>query len=113
LTNVTTGPNLTGLRGTQLSGSIIYTLVTEKEKIKNNGSNFTKWFRNLRIILAGGQKAYVLEEALGNPPAATAKTEELADFNSCKDDYDAIMSTMLFSMEPELQNHFEKYHGPY
>jgi hypothetical protein len=23
------------------------------------------------------------------------------------------MSTVLFSMEPELQNHFEKYRGPY
>jgi hypothetical protein len=41
------------------------------------------------------------------------KTEELADFNSRRDDYDTIMSTMLFSMEPELQNHFEKYRGPY
>jgi hypothetical protein len=50
---------------------------------------------------------------LGNPPTATAKTEELADFNSRRDDYDAIMSTMLFSMEPELQNCFEKYRGPY
>jgi hypothetical protein len=38
----------------------------EKEKLKNNGSNFTNCFRNLRIILAGGQKAYVLEKALGN-----------------------------------------------
>jgi hypothetical protein len=79
-----------------------FNVFAEKEKLKNNGSNFTNWFRNLRIILVGGQKAYVLEEALGNPPATTAKTEELADFNSRRDDYDAIMSTMLFSMEPEL-----------
>jgi hypothetical protein len=90
-----------------------FNVFAEKEKLKNNGSNFTNWFCNLRIILAGGQKAYVLEEAVGNPPAATAKTEELADFNSRRDDYDAIMSTMLFSMEPELQNCFEKYRGPY
>jgi hypothetical protein len=90
-----------------------FSMFAEKEKLKNNGSSFTNWFRNLRIILAGGQKAYVLEEALGNPPTATAKIEELADFNSRTDDYDAIMSSMLFAMEPELQNHFEKYHGPY
>jgi hypothetical protein len=90
-----------------------FNVFAEKEKLKNNRSNFTNWFRNLRIILAGGQKAYVLEEALGDTPAATVKTEELADFNSRRDDYDAIMSTMLFSMEPELQNHFEKYRGPY
>jgi hypothetical protein len=41
------------------------------------------------------------------------KNEELADFNSRRDYYDAIMSTMLFAMEPELQNRFEKYCGPY
>jgi hypothetical protein len=49
----------------------------EKEKLKNNGSNFTNWFRNLRIILAGGQKAYVLEEALGNPLLQQQKLKNL------------------------------------
>jgi hypothetical protein len=44
-----------------------FNMFAEKEKLKNNGSNFTDWFRNLRIILAGGQKAYVLEKVLGNP----------------------------------------------
>jgi hypothetical protein len=44
-----------------------FNVFAEKEKLKNNGSNFTNWFRNLRIILAGGQKAYVLEKALGDP----------------------------------------------
>jgi hypothetical protein len=90
-----------------------FNVFSKKEKLKNNGSKFTNWFHNLRIILAGGQKAYVLEEALGDTPAATTKTKELADFNSRRDDYDAIMSTMLFSMESELQNHFENYRGPY
>jgi hypothetical protein len=46
-----------------------FNVFAEKEKLKNNWSNFTNWFRNLRIILAGGQKAYVLEEALGDTPA--------------------------------------------
>jgi hypothetical protein len=90
-----------------------FNLFAEKEKLKNNGSNFTNWFRNLRIILDGGQKAYVLEVALGDPPTVLAKTEEHADFNSRRDDYDAIMSTILFSMEPELQNRFEKFRGSY
>jgi hypothetical protein len=44
-----------------------FNVFAEKEKLKNNGSNFTNWFRNLRIILASGQKAYVLEKAPGNP----------------------------------------------
>ena len=37
----------------------------EKEKLKNNGSNFTDWFRNLRIILTAAQKVYVLDAPLG------------------------------------------------
>jgi hypothetical protein len=44
-----------------------FNVFAEKEKLKNNESNFTNWFCNLGIILAGGQKAYVLEEALGDP----------------------------------------------
>jgi hypothetical protein len=40
---------------------------TEKEKLENNEFNFTNWFRNLRIILADGQKSYVLEKVLGDP----------------------------------------------
>jgi hypothetical protein len=53
-----------------------FNVFTEKEKLKNNGSNFTNWFCNLRIILAGGQKAYVLEQALGDPPAKEAPTDK-------------------------------------
>jgi hypothetical protein len=41
------------------------------------------------------------------------KTEEHADFNSHRDYYDAIKSTMLFAMELELQNCFGKFSGPY
>jgi hypothetical protein len=85
----------------------------EKEKLKNNGSNFTNWFRNLRIILAGGQKAYVLEKALGDAPAADASTDVKAVYQSRKDDYGVIKSTMLFAMEPELQNRFEEFRGPF
>jgi hypothetical protein len=44
-----------------------FNVFAEKEKLKNNGSNFTNWFCNMRIILAGRQKAYVLEQALGDP----------------------------------------------
>jgi hypothetical protein len=39
-----------------------FNVFAEKEMIKNNGSNFTNWFRNLRIILAGGQKALYLRK---------------------------------------------------
>ena len=47
-----------------------FNVFAEKEKLRNNGSNFTNWFRNLRIILSGGQKDYVLESALADAPDA-------------------------------------------
>src|SRR3954464_6122306 len=90
-----------------------FNVFAEKEKLRNNGSNFTNWFRNLRIILSGGQKDYVLGKALGDPPAAIAPADEKVVYQSRKDDYGVIKSTMLFAMEPELQNRFEDYPGPF
>ena len=43
----------------------------EKAKLKDDGSNYTDWVRNLRIILIAAQKNYVLEAPLGARPAAT------------------------------------------
>ena len=40
----------------------------EKAKLKDDGSNYTDWVRNLRIILSATQKNYVLETPLGVPP---------------------------------------------
>ena len=37
----------------------------EKAKLKDDGSNYTDWVRNLRIILIATQKNYVLEAPLG------------------------------------------------
>ena len=44
----------------------------EKAKLKDDGSNYTDWVRNLRIILIAAQKNYVLEAPLGAKPAAGA-----------------------------------------
>ena len=44
----------------------------EKAKLKDEGSNYTDWVRNLRIILIDAQKNYVLEAPLGVRPAADA-----------------------------------------
>src|SRR3954468_11468433 len=90
-----------------------FNIFAEKEKLKNNGSNFTNWFRNLRIILAGGQKDYVLEKALGDAPVVVAPADEKAIYQSRKDDYGVIKSTMLFAMESHLQNRFEEFVGPF
>ena len=44
----------------------------EKAKLKDDGSNYMDWVRNLRIILIVAQKNYVLEAPLGDKPAAGA-----------------------------------------
>jgi hypothetical protein len=90
-----------------------FNVFAEKEKLKNNGSNFTNWFGNLRIILAGGQKDYVLKKALGDAPAIDAPADEKIVYQSRKDDYGVIKSTMLFAMESDLQNRFEEFAGPF
>ena len=40
----------------------------EKTKLKDDGSNYTDWVRNLRIILIAAKKYYVLEARLGEAP---------------------------------------------
>ena len=44
----------------------------EKAKLKDDGSNYTDWVRNLWIILIAAQKNYVLEAPVGAKPAAGA-----------------------------------------
>ena len=48
----------------------------EKAKLKDDGSNYTYWVRNLRIILIAAQKNYVMEAPLGARPATDA-TDDL------------------------------------
>ena len=42
----------------------------EKAKLKYDGSNYTDWVRNLRIILIAAQKNYILDAPLGDRPVA-------------------------------------------
>src|SRR5215216_1856818 len=90
-----------------------FNVFAEIEKLRNNGSNFTKWFLILRIILAGGQKDYVLKKALGDTPAIDAPADEKVVYQSLKDDYDLIKIVMLYAMESDLQNRFEEFVGPF
>ena len=52
----------------------------EKTKLKDDGSNYTDWVQNLRIILIATKKAYVLEAPLGEapPPSKPRRYERLA-----------------------------------
>ena len=42
-----------------------FNVFMEKEKLAANGSNFTNWAMNLRILLTAAQKKYVLDAPLG------------------------------------------------
>ena len=50
----------------------------EKEKLKDDGSNYTDWVRNLRIILIAAQKNYALEAPLGDGPIAGADADVMS-----------------------------------
>ena len=84
----------------------------EKAKLKDDGSNYMDWVRNLRIILIAAQNNYVLEAPLGARPAAHA-TDDVKNFWQSKaDDYSIVQCAMLYGFEPGHQRHFE-HHGAY
>ncbi|KAK1652226.1 hypothetical protein QYE76_070031 [Lolium multiflorum] len=60
-----------------MASSINFNQFLEKEKLKSNGSNFTDWFRHVRIFLNGGNLQYVLDAPLGDPPAETETDENM------------------------------------
>src|SRR3954470_4415360 len=80
----------------------------DKDKLKTDGSNFTNWFRTLRILLVPLKMAYVLEAALGDAPLADASQDEKNVYLSKSDDYNLVQSGMFYSMEDELQKRFER-----
>ena len=84
----------------------------EKAKLKDDGSNYTDWVHNLRIILIAAQKNYVLEAPLGARPAADATDDIKNVWQSKADDYSIVQCAMLYNLEPGLQRCFER-HGAY
>ncbi|WP_248789457.1 hypothetical protein, partial [Escherichia coli] len=71
--------------------------ILEKEKL--NGTNFLKWYRNLRIVLKQERKAYVLEQPIPNEPAATAPRAERDAHKRHSDDALDVPCLMLINME--------------
>src|SRR3954462_11542093 len=80
----------------------------EKTKLKDDGSNYTDWVRNLRIILIAAKKAYVLETPLGEAPIPENK-DVMNAWQSRADDYSLVQCGMLYNLEPGLQKRFEKH----
>jgi hypothetical protein len=62
----------------------------EKAKLKDDGSNYTDWVRNLRIILITAQKNYVLDAPLGERPAAGADADVMNVWQARSDDYSIV-----------------------
>ena len=79
----------------------------EKAKLKDDGSNYIDWVRNLRIIVIVAQKNYFLEAPLGARPAADATDDVKNVWQSKADDYSIVQCAMLYSLEPGLQKCFE------
>ena len=78
----------------------------EKDKLKTDGSNFTNWFRTLRILLVPLKMAYILDASLGNAPPADATPAVENVYLTKSDDYSLVQSGMLYAMEAELQKRF-------
>ncbi|XP_051191133.2 uncharacterized protein [Lolium perenne] len=95
-----------------VSPSISFNQFLEKEKLKSNDSNFTDWFRHVRIFLAGGNLQYVLDAPLGAPPAETESDEVKNVYQTRKIRYSQVQCAILCSLEADLQKRFE-HHDPY
>ena len=81
----------------------------EKEKLKNNGSNYSDWIRHVRIILNVGSISYVLDAPLGAPPAEDATNDDKRVFQTRKHHYSQVQCTILYGLEAELQKYFENH----
>ena len=85
--------------------------ILDKDKLHESGTNFVDWYRNVRTVLRGCKKDYVLEATIGDSPDDNATEEAMNLFYQRSDDYIVVRCAMLAAMEPELQKRFENL-GP-
>ena len=78
--------------------------------MKDDGSNYTDWVRNLRIILIAAQKNYVLEAPLGARPAARATPDVMNVWQSKADDNSIVQCAMLYGLESGQRWPFDLQH---
>src|SRR3954452_5128006 len=84
-----------------------FNVFMEKEKLATNGSNFTEWALNLRILLSAAQKQYVLEAPLGPPPFEDAPDEEKNVYQTRQEDHNLVHCGILYGLELELRKRFD------
>ncbi|KAJ1288659.1 hypothetical protein BS78_02G104600, partial [Paspalum vaginatum] len=79
--------------------------IHDKEKLY--GTNFTNWYRNLRIILKQEKKEYVLKQPYPEDLEDGATTAERRAYEKqCNDSLD-VGCLMLATMSPELKKQYE------
>ena len=62
----------------------------EKDKLHESGANFADWYHNVRIVLKGAKKDYVLDATLGDAPRDDALPAVVDLFQQRSDDYIAF-----------------------
>ena len=80
-------------------------LILDKEKL--NGTNYTDWVHNLRIVLRADKREHVLDTPVPYEPADNASAAIKNSYNKTLDDSIEVACVMLGAMEPDLQKQFE------
>ena len=88
----------------QLSSFALRTIL---DKYKLNGTNFTNWYRNLRIILKQEKRDHVLDNPLLDEPNENATIAATNAYRRTCDKSTEISCLMLAHMEPDLQQQFK------
>jgi len=77
------------------------------EKDKLSGTNFTNWYRNLRIVLKQEKREHVLDTPIPDEPEEDEPVAAKNAYRRARDESTEISCIMLAHMEPDLQQHFE------
>ncbi|GKA99573.1 retrotransposon protein, putative, ty1-copia subclass [Tanacetum coccineum] len=79
---------------------------------KLTGSNFTNWYRNLRIVLRYEKKLKFVEQPIGPAPdSETADPDSIDKYFETVNLEQEVACLMLSSMSPDLQKTLEKYNA--
>ena len=77
-----------------------------KEKLRNDGSNFMTWFRNLIDVLYQNDVSYAIGEFLGDAPGNFASAEAKEDFRQHREIWRTVQIMMYVCMDHELRMSF-------
>jgi hypothetical protein len=83
-----------------------FTLRSILEKDRLNGTNYTDWIRNLRIVLRAEKKKDVLDTPLPEEPADDATAAVKNAYKKARNNNLEVSCLMLACMDPKLQMQF-------